>query len=170
MKKLFLVVAAILFGSMAVRAQDAPRADISAGYSYLRQGFSDGVNSQGGSISGAGYFNHWLGLAGDFGVYHVSQSGISGNTYTYLFGPRFSAKRDKSVSPFAQVMVGGDHFSAGGGTVSGFSWSAGGGFDLALSHRIALRPQFDYIGLRYSDNTTNSVRASLSVVFRFGSL
>jgi hypothetical protein len=40
--------------------------------------------------------------------------------------------------------------------------------DFAVMRHIAFRPQFDYIGLRFSNGTTQSARASFSIVFRFG--
>jgi hypothetical protein len=167
MKVMCLLVMLLTFAGLAP-AQEPARADISLGYSYFREGFSGGVNNQGGSLSGAGYFNNWFGVVGDFGVYHFSQSGVSANTYTFLAGPRFSMNRGKKVSPFVQALVGGDRLAADGGSAHGFSWSTGGGVDLALCRYISLRPQFDYIGLRFSNGTTNSARASLSIVFRFG--
>jgi opacity protein-like surface antigen len=113
--------------------------------------------------------SNWFGVAGDFGVYHLSQSGTSANTFTFLAGPRLSANRGKSVSPFVQALVGGDRLTLSGfGSAHGFSWSTGGGVDLAVSRHIAIRPQFDYIGLRFSNGTTHSARASVSIVFRFG--
>ena len=168
MKKLAFLVLVALASALAVSAQEAPRADFSLGYSYLREGFSGGANNHGGSISGAAYFNNWLGVAGDFGVYHFSQSGITANTYTFLGGPRLSANRGKSISPFVQLMVGGDHLDVVGTGASGFAWSTGGGVDLGVSRHVAIRPQFDYIGLRAAGNTTHCARASVSLVFRFG--
>lgn len=169
MKK-FVVFFLVAFSSaLAVRAQEAPRGDFSVGYSYFREGFSGGANTQGGSVSGAGYFNDWFGVVGDFGVYHLSQSGVTANTYTFLAGPRLSAGRGKSVSPFIQALVGADRLNVPGfGSTHGFSWSTGGGVDLAVARHIAIRPQFDYIGLRFSNGTTHAARASINVVFRFG--
>jgi len=168
MKKLFLFAFVTLASALAACAQEAPRGDLSVGYSYFREGFSGGANTHGGSVSGAGYFNDWFGIAGDFGVYHLSQPGITANTYTYLVGPRLSANRRKSISPFVQVLAGGDRLAAGGGSANGFCWSTGGGVDLAVSRHMALRPQFDYIGLRFSNGNVHAARASFSVVFRFG--
>ncbi|HEY6944525.1 MAG TPA: outer membrane beta-barrel protein [Candidatus Acidoferrum sp.] len=169
MKNLGFLILAIFVSAAAARAQEAPRGDVSVGYSYLREGFSGGANTHGGSVSGAGYFNGWLGIVGDFGVYHLSQSGTSANTFTVLAGPRFSANRRSSVSPFVQALVGADRLTVSGfGSTHGFSWSTGGGVDLAVSRHIAIRPQFDYIGLRFSNGTTHSARASINVVFRFG--
>jgi len=168
MKKLAFLVMAILSAALAANAQEAPRGDLSVGYSYLREGFSGGANTHGGSVSGAGYFNDWFGIVGDFGVYHLSQSGVTANTYTFLGGPRLSANRGKSISPFVQALVGADRLTAGGGSAHGFCWSTGGGVDLAVSRHIAIRPQFDYIGLRFSNGNTHSARASISLIFRFG--
>lgn len=167
MKKLARLVLMILGFAGSASAQEAPRADVSLGYSYFREGFSGGANTNGGSVSGAGYLNNWLGIVGDFGVYHLSESGVGVNTYTFLAGPRLIANRGKTVSPFVQALVGGDRLTAGGGRAHGFSWSAGGGLDFAVSRHIALRPQFDYIGLRFANGTTHSARASFGIVFRF---
>ena len=57
---------------------------------------------------------------------------------------------------------------SGFGSAHGFCWSTGGGVDLAVSRHIAIRPQFDYIGLRFSNGNIHSARASVSIVFRFG--
>jgi Outer membrane protein beta-barrel domain len=169
MKKFALLVLAVLFSALAASAQEAPRGDFSVGYSYLREGFSGGANTHGGSVSGAAYFNDWLGIVGDFGVYHLSQSGTTANTLTVLAGPRLSANRGRTISPFVQALVGADRLNVPGfGSTHGFSWSAGGGVDLTVSRHVAIRPQFDYLGLRFSNGTTHAARASISAVFRFG--
>lgn len=168
---LLLLVVTIL--PPVLRAQEPSAADLSVGYSYLREGFRDGVNANGGTVSFTGYANKWLGITGDFGAYHTSPYGISSNTYTYLFGPRLAYRNSDRVAPFVQFLVGGDHLTAGAGGVSastnGFAWSAGGGFDFGLTRHIAFRPQFDYIGLRAANDTIHTGRASASIVFRFGS-
>jgi outer membrane immunogenic protein len=172
MRTLFTAIVGLLWFAPVLPAQETPRAEVSASYSYLREGSSDGTNANGGSFSVAGNFNRWLGIAGDFGAYHSSPFGLNLNTYTFLAGPRFSVRSDSRVTPFAQVLLGGAHLTAGyggaSGSTSGFAYSAGGGVDLGLTKRLALRPQFDYIGIRASGNTLNSYRASFGVVFRFG--
>jgi hypothetical protein len=172
MQKIFLTAAVILFSAAGVWAQDTPGAEVSASYSYLRFGVSNGVNQNGASVSFAGNFNRWLGLAGDVGGYHKSQNGNTFNTYTYMGGPRFSYRNSSQVTPFAQVLVGGAHGSlsgfGGSDSVNGFAYSAGGGLDLGLTKHLALRPQLDYIGMRFSGNTVNTVRGSFGIVFRFG--
>lgn len=168
MKKFAFLIFVCFCSAMSGAAQDASRGDFSLGYSYFREGFTGGASTHGGTASGAAYFNNWFGVVGDFGAYHFSQSGVTANTYTFLGGPRLSANRGKSISPFVQVLVGGDRLTAGGGSAHGFAGSAGGGVDLAVSRHIAIRPQFDYMALRFANNTTHSARASISIVFRFG--
>jgi outer membrane immunogenic protein len=172
MRKMILSVIVILLAAAGSKAQDTPGAEVSASYSYLRLGLSNGVNQNGGSVSIAGNLNHWLGIAGDFGAYHAAPSGVTVNTYTYMVGPRFSYRKSSRVTPFAQVLLGGAHNTVGYGGISisanSFAFSAGGGVDLGLSKHIALRPQLDYIGLHSQGNTLNGVRGSFGIVFRFG--
>jgi Outer membrane protein beta-barrel domain len=172
-KILFLALGIFSLSISAVRAQELPAADLSVGYSYFREGFSNGVNANGGTAAFTGYANRWLGITGDFGAYHASPFGVSANTYTFLVGPRFSYRQSERAAPFAQVLVGGAHLTAGGNgfsaSASGLAWSVGGGIDLGLSRHLAFRPQFDYIGIHAAGGTLNSARASASIVYRFGS-
>ena len=168
-KEIILALAlTVLAGS--VSAQEAPKAELSAGYSYFRAGLSNGVNQQGGSVSVAVNANRWLGFLGDFGAYHASPFGSSLNTYTFLAGPRFSARNRSRITPFAQALIGGAHLTAGGssGSVTPFAIGGGGGIDVRMTEHLALRPQLDYLALRSNGATLNSVRGSIAAVFRFG--
>lgn len=172
MRKMILFAGLLLLSAIGSRAQDTPAAEVSAGYSYLRLGVSNGINENGGSISIAGNVNRWFGLVADVGGYHASPFGVSVNTLTYMGGPRFSYRSSSRVTPFAQVLLGGARTSASAfgtsGSTNGFSYSAGGGVDLGLTKHIALRPQIDYIGMRVGSGTVNTVRGSFGIVFRFG--
>lgn len=172
MRRIFLTAAVILLSAAGSRAQDTPAAEVSASYSYLRFGVSNGINMNGGSGSIAGNVNSWLGVVGDFGGYTKSESGANFHGYTYLFGPRFSYRKSGRVTPFAQVLVGGSHGTlnvfGSSGSGNGFAYGAGGGVDLGLNKHIALRPQVDYIGMRFSGSNVNTIRCSFGVVFRFG--
>src|SRR5882724_2486448 len=158
-KILFLALGIFGLAVSAVRAQELPAADLSVGYSYIREGFSNGVNANGGTAAFTGYDSRWLGITGDFGAYHASPFG--------------EYRHSERTAPFAQVLVGGAYLTAGASGISastsGFAWSAGGGIDLGLSRHLAFRPQFDYIGIHAAGGTLNSARASASVVYRFGS-
>lgn len=176
MKKFIWVAAALSVFALSSRAQaqQAPAADISAGYSYFRVGGSNGTNLNGFSTSAAYNANSWFALAGDFGWYHGSPSGVGLTALSYTFGPRFSYRRSEKIVPFAQALFGGSHLSASSGGVSvgsnAFAYDIGGGADVALSSNgtVALRPQVDYVGLRSSGSTSNCVRLSVGIVFHFG--
>ena len=174
MHKIILAAVALfsLWASEAP-AQEPSAADVSVGYSFLREGISDGINNNGGSVSFTGYAKSWLGITGDMGIYHATPYGLNANTFTYMAGPRFAYRHSDRVAPFAQVLVGGAHLSASAGGASaatnGLAWSAGGGIDMGITRHLAFRPQVDYIGIHTTGGTGNSVRASASLVFRFGS-
>src|SRR2546427_9974631 len=105
MRKTILLAGMILFAAAASRAQETPGAEVSASYSYLRFGVSNGVNQNGASVSVAGNFNHWLGLAGDIGGYHKSEGGAPFNTYTFMGGTRFSRRQSCRVVPVSPLFV-----------------------------------------------------------------
>jgi hypothetical protein len=172
MTKLNWLLAGMLLMACSAHAQYAPKAEISAGYSYLRLGGSGGTSQNGVSVSVAGNFNPWLGIVGDFGYYHSKPIGVGLNTTTFLFGPRLTARSRGSVSPFLQTLVGGAHLAAGfngqSASITPFAFSVGTGVDLKASSHIAFRPQLDYIGMRYAGQTTNALRVSFGIVFRIG--
>jgi outer membrane immunogenic protein len=92
-------------------------------------------------------------------------------TSVYL-GPRYSIpqpwkKKQHSLLPFAQVLLGATHAGGGvAGTSDGvmkFSTRVGGGLDLPLAHRFALRlVQVDY-NLSVFENTVNARQNNLLV-------
>jgi hypothetical protein len=131
--------------------------------------------------------------------------------FTYLFGPRFSINKGGVVSPFFEYFVGGFHNSrsfslsnslfpddvppairgvtvTNNGTTSKFAstqnavaMAIGGGVDIRLNHRLALRPiELDYVPTNFSPfnvaglgsvNTAHwqqNLRYSAGVDFRFG--
>jgi hypothetical protein len=172
MGKMTRLVLVIMFFTGSAYAQDAPRVEVSAGYSFLRLGATGGLNQNGANFSLAGNVNRWFGVVGDFGGYYSSPLGVSLDTYTFLVGPRFSLRRNGKVTPFVQVLVGGAHLAAG---TDGFSFSAtpfvisaGAGIDLRISQHVALRPQVDYLNFRSGGQSGNAARASLGIVYRFG--
>jgi len=161
----------------------AQKAEVFGGYSFLRtsdQGSS--TNFNGGSGSVAFNANHWLGVAADFGVYHSTQFGVSGNIYTYMFGPKLSYHSGK-ITPFAQALFGGAHASASGacvdaspaaacgGSANAFSMAIGGGLDAKIAPHVGVRLiQAEYLLTKFNDglnNRQNNARISAGVVFQF---
>lgn len=181
MKTMRMILAVLAFALLAAGsyAQDTPRADVALGYSYLHinaQNGVSGINNNGFSGSAAYNLTSMFGVVGDFGVYHGTVSGVGLTTESYLFGPRVSFRESDKFVPFVQAVFGGVHensITVGGVTVPGtsdFAFSFGGGTDIAIARdgMIALRPQFDYVGVRDSGNTLNTERFSVSIVFNFG--
>ncbi len=150
MNKFIWVVLAVSVLAVSSRAQGVPAADVSAGYSFFRAGGSGGVNLNGFNTTAAYNANSWFGVVGDFGFYGGSPSGVSVNAFTYTVGPRFSIRKSERIVPFAQATFGASHLSASFAGVSGsanpFTYSVGGGADVALSRsgKVALRPEVEY--------------------------
>jgi len=184
--KLKVVVCLVAFFSFtgAAFAQEGPRFDVFAGYSYVRDNPStsgvNGFNLHGGSASLAYNVNSWLSGVADFGGYHANNilgSGVDGTISTYLFGPRFSYRRHVRFTPFAQTLFGVAHASGSGfgisGTNNAFAASFGGGVDLKLTRRFSLRPaQVEYLLTRFPETTNsretqNNLRVSTGVLFHF---
>ncbi|HXH68141.1 MAG TPA: outer membrane beta-barrel protein [Candidatus Limnocylindrales bacterium] len=166
MKKLILFGLGLFLFAGSSRAQSV---DVSGGYSYFRLGGSGGLNQNG--ISGSVAYNpiRWLGVVGDFGGYHASPSGVSVNTYTYLFGPRLSFRNPSRITPFVQGLVGGSRITvgSGGGSSNQFAYSFGGGVDFGILPHLAFRPQLDYVGLDTPGTRTNCTRVSAGLVVHF---
>jgi hypothetical protein len=178
-----LSVCAVALLTTFASAQDAPKAEVYGGYSAA---FTQDIALPGFQTSVAGNVNNWFGVVAEFGgAYHARTRDvilggptikIKSTLYTYLFGPRFSRRGSGRVTPFAQSLFGGLHArreGENGGlseveTANGFAMALGGGVDVKLSKRFALRViQADYLLFRVDGETTNNVRLSAGVVIRF---
>jgi outer membrane immunogenic protein len=177
MKKFMWVALALSLFVIPAHAQMAPAADVSTGYSFLHldgTAGASGINLNGGTGSIALNANDWLGLVGDFGVYHGSPSSISTTAVTYTFGPRLSYRAGGRVVPFGEALFGGAHLSASysgvSATTNPFDYSFGGGADLAVgaTDKWTVRPEFEYVGMRENGNTQNCFRVSVGLVFHIG--
>lgn len=180
MRKTIIMFVLCLFVAGVASAQ---KAEVFGGYSFLRvsdQGSS--VNFNGGSGSVAFNANKWLGVVADFGAYHANVSGVSGNLYTYMFGPKLSYHSGK-ITAFGQALFGGAHGTASGscedaspaagcgGSDNAFAMAVGGGFDAKVAPHVAVRLiQAEYLMTKFNDgvnNRQNCARISAGIVFRF---
>jgi hypothetical protein len=120
-----------------------------------------------------------LGIVGDFGgqyasipgatVLGVTIPGFSMNTYQFLFGPQIAFRKPR-VTPYIHALFGGIKEGVGSLSVTdpvtgltvttpavsstGLGMGFGGGMDINISDRLALRiPQFDWT-LRHIGSTT----------------
>ena len=187
LKVLVSLLAFLSFCGVAAQAQDVPKVDIFAGYSYVRANPStSGVSSfslNGGSASVAYNVNNWLSGVADFGGYHngnILGTNVDGTLSTYLFGPRVSYRHLGRITPFGQALFGVAHESgslSGSTTITGsnnsFAMTIGGGVDYRLSHHFDLRPlQVEYLLTRFPEAGTgaqsqNNLRVSTGIVFKF---
>jgi hypothetical protein len=178
------LLAVLSFFGASAHAQDVPKLDVFAGYSYFRANpATSGVNSfslNGGSAAVAYNATNWLSGVADFGGYtsgNILNTGTSGTISTYLFGPRVSFRNSSRVTPYGQVLFGVAHAGANvlgvGTSNNAFAMSVGGGFDVGISRHFAIRPaQVDYLLTRFDETTNNAqsqnnLRVSTGVVFRF---
>ena len=227
MRKLALILGCMFVAGVLAVAQDAPKAEVFLGYSYLRTGTGGQVNAfnNNGGLGSLQYnFNNNIGIVGELGGFHAGNVSIGGpdlssldqTFFSYQFGPRFSLNKTGRITPFAHYLVGGVHqsrsfsiptaliplgFNPPSGvtveegatntrirsTQNAFGMTIGGGMDVNLSDRIAVRPfQLDYLGTHFSplnvagagtiagidfNNNTrwqNSLRYSAGIGFRFG--
>jgi opacity protein-like surface antigen len=192
MKRLALFCGALLLFAGVASAQDSPKAEVFGGYSFLHVSDNGATaNFNGGSGSFSYNPSPWLGIVGDFGGYHWSNSGVDANVITYLFGPKIAYRRGP-ITPFAQVLLGGGHLSGnanvcstarvrreGGAFIGGcgtasenaFAMTVGGGVDWNATPHIGIRLiQAEYLMTKFNDGLNdrqNNVRVSTGVVFRW---
>jgi len=157
----------VLALAVSASAQDYPKAEVFGGYSYLHTSvLGTGFSSNGASGSISVNPSNWVGLVGDFGVYHRSVLGTGVNTVTYLFGPKFAYRHSDKLTPYFHFLLGGAHVSGSGA----FALAFGGGFDAKVTPHVAVRLiQADYVLTKFGTNThQNNARISAGIVFRPG--
>src|SRR5258708_36549348 len=159
-KLLILGVFMAVFGT-SVGAQEYPKAEVFGGYQYVRLN-PGGTNCQGFGGSAAANLNDGFGVVGDFGYCKVTglPSGISAHAVNYLFGPRVTYRSAGSLTPFAHVLFGGQHFGGtGGGTANSFAMALGGGADYRMTEHVALRLiQVEYLYTHSAGTRQNNAR------------
>jgi opacity protein-like surface antigen len=187
MKLRFIVslLALVTIFGLSANAQELPKIDASVNYSYLRANpgtsGANGFNLNGGSASAAYNFRDWVSGVADFGGYHVgSYGGVNVNDHmlTYLFGPRFTYRGHRRISPFGQVLFGGARAGSGvfatSNSHTAFATAFGAGVDWNVRDRFSIRPlQFDYLLTHLpevtngNNQTQNNLRVSTGIVFHF---
>ncbi len=165
MKRTFLFVCLILIMAAVAFAQDAPKAEVFGGYSYLR--FS-GENFNGWNAALTGNFNKNFGITADISGHYKSIAGVGINSYSFLFGPTVAAPMDK-VKPFAHALFGVNRLGGGGTSDSSYALAFGGGLDVSLNDTFSIRlAQADYLRTHHGDVGQNNFRLSTGVVIKLG--
>ena len=167
-------------------ANITPRLDLSLGYEHFQANAPPGVSGNFGFNGGfAGVDFHvkpWLALTAEINGGHannISSLGQNLTLLTYMAGPRIQYGHHRVV-PFLEGLVGGAHggdsFFPSGSTYStsanSLAYAAGGGLDLNLTHRIAIRPvEALYLHTSLPNGSTNVQHHLLTgagIVIKFG--
>ncbi|HMV48754.1 MAG TPA: outer membrane beta-barrel protein [Blastocatellia bacterium] len=184
MRKLFFIATLLLALPLVAQAQDAPRAEIFGGYSYLRfnpDGPDNSLDMNGWNASAAVNFTKYAGIVADFSGHYDDFSFVGGKAdisgYLFLVGPRFSLRKYERLTPFGHVLLGAARAHLSTQTIAGkikdsdsaFAMAIGGGLDAKLTKNLAVRIiQTDYVLTRFDDDTQNSLRISTGLVLRLG--
>lgn len=182
-------VIAVCAIAMPAAAQDPPKAQVSAGYQFLRveeenitAGWFAEVDasltraiSVTGLVSG-GYKS--LQETETFSGVQVSAE-VDLSVHTFMGGVRYHVRRNPAAIPFAHVLLGGVNGSAtvtltGGGesfdeseSSTDFGLLAGGGVNIRLNDRFGLRVGADFLRIFAEDEGANGFRFTAGVVFPF---
>jgi hypothetical protein len=162
-------------------AQGHPSMDVFVGYSILPANGDDfpRQTSHGLQASVTGHLNRWFGVFGDIGAqFNTARNlgpGFEGRVARstvreYLAGPRFTARSEK-VDVFGHGLFGISTGDAGpdfsGFSDSGLTFGGGGGVDVRVTPRIAVRAQYDLIG-SFADIVEGNSRFAAGAVIRVG--
>src|SRR5262249_12427986 len=181
MKRLVFLLA---LGSISWRcyAADGPKADLFLGYSFLRYNSAQTIPAftANGGIGTFGWnFTPHFALEAEIGGYHngnINNHEFDTTTFSYLFGPRISMHRARTVDPYIHGLFAGQEAStsiccqvvrSGGVTTTtnnrisrdqnNFAMAAGGGLDIKIARSILVRPiQLDYYLTRFEAVDVNN--------------
>jgi Outer membrane protein beta-barrel domain len=191
MRKLFLMAALTLALPIVALAQESPRTEIFAGYSYLRldDDFNDDRDFNGWTVSvNQTIFKKYFGIKADVSGYQGNTMlGLTPRTdlnkFLFLIGPQLTLRKSEMFQPFAHVLVGAARITVDNDTLgvnfedTGFALAVGGGLDVkALSSKLSVRLfQADYVLTRFDNAVgdtvnSNNFRASAGIVLRLGSV
>jgi len=179
-KTLFVVAAFVFLFTLGASAQEYPKFEVPVGFSMVNvhpnQAALTSFNVFGGGGGFVYNFSSIVGIKADFMGYtqgsgqKLSQNGeflgnVSGNLFTYMFGPQFK-KHSGKFQPFGEALFGAAHTNldanicklegncaSGSGNNNGFAMEFGGGLDIPITKSIQIRPaEVDYIGTHFGAN------------------
>ena len=210
-----LAFGTMLLLAVAALAQEYPKAELALDYSYMHfapsQAFTNNKSLNGGGGAFVWNFTEHIGVKMDLQGYgsftdtfHIpagtpglpagANGSVSGNLFTYLFGPQLKFRKQR-FEILTDTLIGAAHSNvygtafktlcqpiAGGcgpnrSSPSNNGWAVllGGGVDIPINHTFSIRPaQLDYLLTRFGNFFTeananqNSFRYSAGVVINFG--
>lgn len=173
LKKTLCSVCLVLITLVPAMAQEVPKAEVFGGYSWAEGNF------HGWNTSVTGNVTKRLGIVADFSGHYGSELGlvrVNQHAHSFLFGPRL-AFRGKKLTPFIYGLFGTTRFAESAvingqrlsAVSTGFSLAVGGGLDVKVNDRIAIRAfQLDYFRPIVNDEPNNRGRLAFGVVLRLG--
>jgi hypothetical protein len=197
MVKYALLSAGLLIGICA-SAQDVPKVEVPIGFSFVNvhpnQPAITSFNVFGGGVGFVYNFTPMIGVKGDFMGYtqgtgqRVTENGqfvgnVSGNLFTYMFGPQIK-KHSGKIQPFGEALFGGAHTNldanlcevlgtctSGTGSNNGFAMEFGVGLDIPITRHIQFRPvEVDYLYTHFGSNHIAGASASQNNFKYFGGI
>ena len=179
-KTLLVVAALVLLFTLGATAQDYPKFEVPVGFSFVNVHPNTAALTSFNVFGGGGGFVYnvtsLIGIKADFMGYtqgsgqQLSQNGqilgnVSGNLFTYMFGPQFK-KHSGKFQPFGEALFGAAHTNldanicklegtcaSGSGSNNGFAMEFGGGLDIPITKSIQFRPvEVDYVGTHFGSN------------------
>jgi len=177
---LLAVAALVVLFTLAAAAQDYPKFEVPVGFSFVNVHPNQAALTSFNIFGGGGGFVYnvtpLIGIKADFMGYtqgsgqKLTQNGqylgnVSGNLFTYMFGPQFK-KHSGKFQPFGEALFGAAHSNldanicklegscgSGSGNNNGFAMEFGGGLDIPLTKSIQFRPvEVDYVGTHFGSN------------------
>src|SRR5262245_14611950 len=155
-RRILGIAAVVMLGGATVAAQDVSpsanafrRAEIYWG--SLSYEYQTDTNLYGGELALTINANRNVGVVASLTVHETDYifPGVRQDVYTYRFGPKFTGRAGARMSYFAQALAGGARVQSvavlnNGSTLSssfddGFSFHAGGGFDVGIVPWMGLR-------------------------------
>jgi hypothetical protein len=195
-KCIVMSTALLLVCPVFAQVQQNPTDQVFLGVSYVRTDDNPSVNAFGWVTSYSQYpyaSPRWIGGTIEAGgvyaspIVRVANQTIGGllndQIYTFMGGPAFGLDTHRRLQPFAHVLFGavltrvnttGRGVTYFGAPISesktAFGLAPGGGIDMLLTTKIAVRGQADWLRSTFTDQNTdrqNSLLLSLGMVVKF---
>jgi len=185
MRKFVCLVGWVLLfslGALRASAQDVPKVDLFAGYSYVHTSPGVGIeafSANGGVGSVALNLTNWGAFVVEVGGVHasvVNGTNVDATALTYMAGPKITFFHRSKFSPFVQGLFGFTNTDPGFNqttiTHNTFAMSPGIGLDWNVLRHLSVRlGQADYLFTRIPASAGqvnwNNFRYSAGVVLRF---
>jgi opacity protein-like surface antigen len=173
MRRLIWLLPVIMLFALPASAQYVPQWELSGGYSHFFANLgNNSFNLHGGTGAIQENVNDWFSGRMEFSGFGGDTSGVHVTAQSYTFGPVFSYRRFERFTPFVHAQLGAMHASAGFLGISEsstkFLAAPGGGVDVGINPRVAVRLQGDYVSTSFLNDHQNNFQFSAQLVIRLG--